>query len=249
MENKDEERKKEQEGKRKEKSRADKMNRIIKKEMPAYYLETELELKRALRRMLRGALILSADNTAIMNAISKIVIASITSRLDSILGIGFTSRLLEILRGVSVREYRFCGGYFMNLFRKTNVIYRGDVDLFVVPNDENLFCRLIKDISSDDVVISYQDSAQKPGEIHNMKIMRFGEVIVDIVLRLEVNTCAWIDVPACRSGIYGRSAEQYLELYDISNLSEDKVVVDRSVSIERCSKLARKGFSLLLTQD
>lgn len=156
--------------------------------------------------------------------------------------------LIRLLQNESlVKEYRFCGGNFIELLRGGANI--GDIDLFVVPacaGAELEFDRLFKQ-KNHEVFINNEANINTPGSVHDIKITKKGALnyCLDIVFRKEVTECEWVDTTAGKNGVYGSGYLVRAEVYQRTLLSDSVICVKPKMTEARREKLKKKGLGVV----
>lgn len=179
--------------------------------------------------------------------LASVVKDKIEKALVRKLGNAFAVTLFEVLESPMVDSYRFCGGFMLHLCMSYDEDYGGDIDLYVVPVDDQGISKRLAEVSTVVVLENRETTDRTPQVIHDLKVKAHDSKSyeMDIVFRKEVLICKDIDAPCCMSGIVSSRQGTFLEVVDWPFLREKKMHIQANTSEQRREKLAKKGFTLV----
>lgn len=155
--------------------------------------------------------------------------------------------LVKLLQNdLLIKEYRFCGGNFIELLRGGANI--GDIDLFVVPAQQGAELEFQKLFERNYHVVTNTDvNINTPGHVHDIKVAKRGALnhCIDIVFRKEVTECEWVDTTAGKNGVYGSGHKFGAEVYQRASLSWGVISVKPKMTEARRIKLTNKGLNVV----
>lgn len=134
----------------------------------------------------------------------------------------------------------------MDLARGKGYVDVNDLDVFYVPRDGKDL-DVVGDLANLGLSLNVcKDVNQRSkGEIHDIKVG--SPHVLDLVSRVEVDECDWVDSPSCKTGLYWSERTGLRgQLYYPELLVQGILVAKTSMSGQRRVKLERKGWKLVM---
>lgn len=197
----------------------------------------QLELKQIIENAAKNSLDSQLWLNTTMESVARGLYERLTSRTD------FDLLILVLMRNCT--SFRLCGGAFVDLARGKDVTEVNDLDIFYVPRDgkDESFVKDLADLGHD-LHVCRDVNERSKGAVHDIKVGK--PHVLDLVSRVEVNECEWVDSPSCKSGLFWSNLTGLRgQLYFPELLVQGVLVAKPSMTELRVTKLERKGWRVV----
>lgn len=156
--------------------------------------------------------------------------------------------LLEVLKQTTLC-FRVCGGSVADMLRGKDYREINDVDiLFVCGADKGRsLCSLLHQLPYC-VSINRDTNIRSSGGVHDIKLYKdyvTHNHLVDLVSRVEVDECTWVDADTFKSGMYWDGMNMWFEVYNPYCIKDNVLLAQAHMSSERKEKMKKKGYKVV----